>query len=136
MAMAPVTYDGTLLWINHDANNLDPVSHKHTILSHVQKQYQPWRRRRREEALFASIKSSRSHRSLVSKRDQERQPPEAARSTSPLTILAKGDSDPFAAYPIDIGPEENDLIVFYRDYMIPSAYSTELGQKHMNVLAS
>jgi hypothetical protein len=53
-----------------------------------------------------------------------------------MTPLTKGNSDPFAVYPVDIGPQENDLIVLYRDYMIPSAYSAELGQKHMNVLAA
>lgn len=59
-----------------------------------------------------------------------------AGSPSPLTILTKGNSDPFAAYPINIGPRENDLIILYRDYMIPSAYSSELGQKHMRTLAA
>ncbi|KAJ9607000.1 hypothetical protein H2200_009011 [Cladophialophora chaetospira] len=58
------------------------------------------------------------------------------RTTSPVTVLGKGNSDPFAVYTVTIGPEENDLITLYRDYMIPSAYSAELGQKHMNFLAS
>jgi hypothetical protein len=134
--MAPVPYSGTLLWINHDAENLDPLAHRHEILSHVQKRYQPWRRRQRSEALFASIKSTRSRSILADRHNEEPQGRTAVRPPSPLTIIAKGNSDPFAVYPTGIGPEENDLIVLYRDYMIPSAYSSELGQKHLNELAS
>ncbi|KIW67157.1 hypothetical protein PV04_06429 [Phialophora macrospora] len=146
-------YNGTLLWINHDAQNLDPMAHKNEILRHVQRRYQPWRRRQKTEALFASIRSSsqlRTTGSFASERDEQQQQaarrllatttttarPAAAAASSPMTPLTKGNSDPFAVYPVDIGPQENDLIVLYRDYMIPSAYSAELGQKHMNVLAA
>lgn len=136
--MAVQPYNGALLWINLDANNSDPLVHKHKILSHVQKRYRPWRRRERSEALFASIKSTRSskrNRGAI-RQDEEAQSGTPFRKSSPCTLIAKGNSDPFAVYPIDIGPEENDLIILYRDYMLPSLYCTELGQKHLNDLAS
>ncbi|KIX95943.1 uncharacterized protein Z520_08198 [Fonsecaea multimorphosa CBS 102226] len=134
--MAAQSYQGALLFINFDADNLDPLAHRHNILSHVQKRYQPWKRRERSEALFASIKSTRSRIRFATRQDEKAQSRTPFRTSSPITLIAKGNSDPFAVYPIDIGPEENDLIILYRDHMIPSLYSTELGQKHLKDIAS
>ncbi|KIW11765.1 hypothetical protein PV08_09037 [Exophiala spinifera] len=134
--MTDQPYKGALQWINLDADNLDPLAHKHKILSHVQQRYRPWRRRARSEALFASIKSTLSTTRIGTRQDEKAQSRTPIRTPLPSKLIAKGNSDPFAAYPVRIGPEENDLMILYRDYMIPSLYSTELGQKHLIDLAT
>ncbi|KIW92773.1 uncharacterized protein Z519_06622 [Cladophialophora bantiana CBS 173.52] len=42
-------------------------------------------------------------------------------SSSSINPL-KGNSDPFNAYPVKINPEINELIAFYRDYLLPAQY--------------
>ncbi|EXJ69807.1 uncharacterized protein A1O5_06878 [Cladophialophora psammophila CBS 110553] len=42
-------------------------------------------------------------------------------SSSSINLL-KGNSDPFNAYPVKINPEINELIAFYRDYLLPAQY--------------
>lgn len=128
-------YSGALLWIHHDADNLNSMVHMPQILKHVQKRYQPWRRRQKTEALFAWI-NARTRQRHAADQDEHKRHRKQANKPSPLAILEKGNSDPFAVYSINIGPKENELIALYRDYMIPSAYSSELGQKHMNTLAA
>lgn len=41
---------------------------------------------------------------------------------SPISPLAQGNSDSFELLPIKIGPEENDLISFYRDVVMLAKY--------------
>ncbi|KIW84826.1 hypothetical protein Z517_00214 [Fonsecaea pedrosoi CBS 271.37] len=41
-----------------------------------------------------------------------------------MTILGKGNSDPFGAYAVDITPAANDLLSFHRDFVIPALYHT------------
>ena len=38
---------------------------------------------------------------------------------SPLNCLLHGNSDPFGTYGIAITPEVNNLVLFWRDYVIP-----------------
>jgi len=45
-----------------------------------------------------------------------------SRSPPPLTILRKGNSDPFSALPIPVDARDNSLIAFYRDFELPTLY--------------
>lgn len=53
--------------------------------------------------------------------------------SSPLTIVNEGNSDPFAAYPIQITAEMNNLIAFYRDYVLPAMWLNNF--RNMTTLA-
>lgn len=41
---------------------------------------------------------------------------------SPLTVINKGNSDPFNALAVPINAQENSILSFYRDYMLPTAF--------------
>ncbi|OQV10450.1 hypothetical protein CLAIMM_14445 [Cladophialophora immunda] len=41
-----------------------------------------------------------------------------------MTILGKGNSDPFGAYAVEITPTANDMLSFHRDFVIPALYHT------------
>ncbi|EXJ66692.1 uncharacterized protein A1O5_10363 [Cladophialophora psammophila CBS 110553] len=41
-----------------------------------------------------------------------------------MTILGKGNSDPFGAYAVEITPTANDMLSFHRDFVIPTLYHT------------
>lgn len=47
-----------------------------------------------------------------------------ARSTSPSNILKCGQSDPFSALAVEITPEANEIISFFREYSILAFYNT------------
>ncbi|RMZ78312.1 hypothetical protein DV737_g3931, partial [Chaetothyriales sp. CBS 132003] len=44
------------------------------------------------------------------------------RSITPVSPIKRGNSDPFNAWPFRITPQVNDLVKFYRDWIIPSMY--------------
>ena len=46
------------------------------------------------------------------------------RSTTPVSPVKKGNRDPFDAWSFQITPQVNDLITFYRDWILPSMYHT------------
>ena len=46
------------------------------------------------------------------------------RSLTPISPVKKGNSDPFDAWSFEITPQINDLIAFYRDWILPSMYHT------------
>lgn len=52
------------------------------------------------------------------------QRPRNARSTSPSNILKYGQSDPFSVLAVDITPEANEIISFFREYSILAFYNT------------
>lgn len=54
------------------------------------------------------------------------------RATSPVSMVGKGNSDPFQTFSIPIGPEENQLILLYRDYVLPSVYHLQVKNKGLN----
>jgi hypothetical protein len=51
---------------------------------------------------------------------------------SPTSILQNGNSDPFHAYPINIGPEENMLLKLYRETVIPTVYFLDFKNTRIN----
>jgi hypothetical protein len=50
--------------------------------------------------------------------------------------MGKGNSDPFGAYPIPITAEVNNLMTFYRDYIIPSTWFKNFKNKNTMALAA
>ena len=102
------SFHGSHLFIHHDAKHMRARPHRATVFSHVQGRYRPWKRRESAKALRGS--------SSIAESDEDSLPP------SPTTLLAEGNSDPFMALPVKIGPAENDLIAFYRDVAIPAKY--------------
>lgn len=166
----------SLLWVNHDANNMKALPHRHRVFTHVQNKYRPWKRRQEIKSLRASAKiprvpkapldpngrnassinspqsvysSSKSARS----RQSAHSPPSSYESeasgstasregspttgvTTPSTMIGKGNSDPFAAYPITITAEVNNLMTFYRDYIIPSIWYKNFKNKNTMALAA
>ncbi|RVX73376.1 hypothetical protein B0A52_03018 [Exophiala mesophila] len=47
------------------------------------------------------------------------------RSTSPTSVLGYGQSDPFSSLAIEITPEANEIISFFREYSILAFYNTK-----------
>jgi hypothetical protein len=47
------------------------------------------------------------------------------REVSPSTILKRGRSDPFNALAVEVTPEVNEIVSFFRDYMILAFYHTK-----------
>ena len=47
----------------------------------------------------------------------------------PVSILAQGNSDPFAAYDVYISPSVNSLLALFRDYIIPAIYGINVGRQ-------
>lgn len=60
------------------------------------------------------------HGKLLLASNDQTEPP------SPQSVLGKGNSDPFSVYPVRIGAEENEFIVFYRDVFLPAQYGMRL----------
>lgn len=145
-----------LLWVHHDANNMKAVPHRQRVFSHVQKNYRPWKRREdnqhvrlivwkeprvqdidprngeqtrseRDRAPFQGLcatpitatPGSRNTRELISR------PP------SPVSPVGKGNSDPFNAFSIPIGPYENNFVSFYRDYVV--SLMKHIGRHYLGV---
>jgi hypothetical protein len=120
----PLTFKGPLLWIHHDANNVKSLPNRHRVCSHIQGHYRLWKRNENNKVLRASAKIPRNE-------ELEDRP------LSPTTIMAKGNSDPFGVLAVKIGPEENDLISFYRDIFIPAQYQVQLQMPNVaNLRAS
>ena len=106
------SFDGPYLWVHHDAKHRKAYPHQHRVFSHIQRCYHPWRRRKDSKALRTS--------------PQMQKPETDEEVGSPKTALTKGNSDPFGVYPIKIGPEENELVSFYRDVFLPAQYGMRL----------
>lgn len=138
-------YQGSFFFVNHDANNLDARSQRKNVCTHVQRQYHKWNRQERVKAFLSSTKAplpivrlpqpacdarNLAKRSKAKRKelphDDDREITQtrylAPRGVSP--VLLKGDSDPFDTHATPITPEVNQLITFFRDLVIPSAYYT------------
>ncbi|KAH0841715.1 hypothetical protein AYO21_01053 [Fonsecaea monophora] len=48
---------------------------------------------------------------------------------SPVTVLNKGNSDPFSASAVPITVEENRIVTFYRDILIPATWRLDVKSK-------
>ena len=146
------------VWISHDAADPKSSSQRHTVFSHVQSNYRAQRRRIDTKAVRASALKGRTAalsdptlRRLASKEGASNHarssegstpPPQdvvseeplgfLVRAISPIPFLKKGNTDPFRAYPIFIGPKENELIGLYRDHVLPSVYHLRISDKNLN----
>lgn len=68
---------------------------------------------------------SRTYNEFEQEEDQRGWAEQVAMKTRLLTILYKGNSDPFQALSADITPRGSQIITFYRDVFQPSAYRSE-----------
>ncbi len=158
----------SLLWVNHDAENMKALPHRHRVFTHVQKSYRPWKRKQENKSLRASArvpKTQKDTKNDVGYEDQSQpvpssisslssgSPPNANASedssspassqnspkmpfASPLVTVGKGNSDPFGAYPITITADVNNLMTFYRDYIIPSIWYRNFKNQTTEALAA
>ncbi|KAJ9604639.1 hypothetical protein H2200_010753 [Cladophialophora chaetospira] len=161
----------SLLWVNHDADNMKALPHRHRVFTHVQQKYRPWKRRQENKSLRASAKvpatvsipkntqqnlrhrdELRSVRSSTSSQTSASPPNSSASedgaspvssqespklwTASPSTIMGKGNSDPFGSYPIAITADVNNLMTFYRDYVIPSIWYKNFKNQTTMALAA
>ena len=153
----PPEFKGPVLFVNHGVGNLTSSPHRHEVFTHVQNNYRRWRRREDARSIRAGVRlpttipaegrsltslSSQSSRGSISssssgvvdddvKEAQRRKSLEEAleQSNSPISFLRNGNSDPFSAYKFKVDPEANELITFYRDYIVPCMYHTSSGRK-------
>ncbi|KIW98635.1 uncharacterized protein Z519_00296 [Cladophialophora bantiana CBS 173.52] len=152
-----------ILWVNYDAQNMKTLPHRRRVFSHIQNNYRSWERQERARALRASAKipgrpkqKDASYRTgpphndalvegiprteqTTDSNDEGRrlmlmQARRRGQVLSPIMILNKGNSDPFGAGAIPITGEENSIVAFYRDILVPGAY--RLDPKSKNSLAS
>ena len=155
----------SLLWVNHDADNMKARPHRHRVFAHVQNSYRPWERRQKIISLRASAKVPRLGKDLEGKKhesqaasstDSDAPSPSilkressqdgyshssSCRSpkpyTAPLsTTVGYGNSDPFGVYSISITPEVNNLMAFYRDFVLPSIWYKNFKNKNTMALAA
>ena len=150
-------FRGPVLFVNHGVDNLKSSPHRHEVFTHVQNNYRRWRRIEDarsiragvrlpttvpadQSAVFASTPGPSRRTSSISQlspQDRERlrkaELKEALyQSESPVSFVKKGNSDPFSAYNFKVDPQANELIAFYRDYIIPCIYHTTSKRKSLS----
>jgi hypothetical protein len=113
------------LWVNHDSKNLKPLpQNRQQIFKHVQRRYRPWKRGQEAKALRDSAKVPKPKRDTYdADKDVDKDKKALVHApTSPKTLVGKGNSDPFAVFPLTITPEANRFLTFYREYILPATY--------------
>ncbi|KAJ9602567.1 hypothetical protein H2200_013110 [Cladophialophora chaetospira] len=121
---------GNILWVNYEAGNMRTRPHRDRIFRHIQNNYRPRDKQEKAKALRISAKIPKSLRvqkptvdDLVEVEDNEH--PRGIRSVSPESVLKKGNSDPFHALAVPIEAEENRIVTFYRDFILPAEYNVD-----------
>ncbi|OQU94677.1 hypothetical protein CLAIMM_01007 [Cladophialophora immunda] len=146
-----------ILWVNYDAQNMNTLPHRQQVYAHIQNNYRSWKRKENVRALRASAKipgrnqqRQSGHRNGPPKNNAAiDHPPKTGQSAdshdenrrlmaiqarrrqllSPVTVLNKGNSDPFGACAIPITVEENSILTFYRDILLPAAWRLDAKSK-------
>jgi hypothetical protein len=125
------SFTGSLLWVNHDAKSREARPHRKRVFTHIQTQYRTFERVNRTKALRASVKFPTTGLQAVAtviprKKGDAAQGKKEKKSRLPASSpsLLKGNSDPFSVFAIEITPQVNELLTFYRDLFIPSVYRT------------
>jgi hypothetical protein len=124
------TFTGQFLFVNHDANHRDARPNRTRIFNHIQSKYRVFERESRAKSLRASAKIPVTV--LYGKSTAQRMRPDVAVAkkkksldlSPPPPSFHKGNSDPFSVYAVEITPQVNELLRFYRDLFIPSVYHT------------
>lgn len=120
------TFRGPLLFVNHDAKHMKAAPHRKRVFSHVQRRYRPWRRRE-QEAATVSVNDDRISAPASPSHPRHAAHPSIHDEASPTTIVGHGNSDPFDCFSVEIGPQQNELISFYRDVFLPAQYGPKLN---------
>ena len=124
-------FTGSFLWINHDATNRGARPHRKRVFGHIQTHYRTFERESRNRALRASVKipvtGSGVLTTVIPRGKHVARHGKRTNSTHLSTAsppLLKGNSDPFSVFAVEITPQVNELLTFYRDLFIPSVYRT------------
>jgi hypothetical protein len=153
-------FQGPVLFVNHGVGDMGSIPHRHEVFTHVQNNYRRWRRYEDAKSIragvrlpttvttfgpgapaharrFSGVTSSRSLSRSESAEEREAlrtaELQEALKqSNSPVTLLKEGNSDPFSAFSFKVDPQANELIGFYRDYIIPCIYHTTSRRKALS----
>lgn len=147
-----------LQWVNHDAKNMKAAPNRRQVFKHIQGSYRKWKRVEDNRSLTASAKISGATLNSVVPSDK---PPANvsghARSRnalplrsswktckdcrnlvirlppSPATILQRGSSDPFGVLGIEVTPQVNAMLSFYKSDILGAVCrvdaSTGLGSE-------
>lgn len=130
-----------LQWVNHDAKNMKAAPNRGHVFKHIQTSYRKWKRQEDNKSLAASVKISGATLSAVvasdgppvrgNRRGRNALPSRLSskscsdcsdlviqRPPSPVTILQRGSSDPFSALSVEITPQMNAMLSFYRDNIL------------------
>ncbi|KAJ9606537.1 hypothetical protein H2200_008545 [Cladophialophora chaetospira] len=140
------TFSTDLLWVNHDAQNMQTQPHRQRVFSHIQQRYRPWQRKDCAQKLrkAARVPTSTPRRASLDSEEEYSESsvvsPTSSHTTYGTDLGAspdhgtprsvpdvkpfRGNSDPFDAYPIHISARVNDILRFYRDIVLPSQYHT------------
>lgn len=159
---ARIPVSDQLFWINHDVTDMKALPSRGKIQAHVQRNHKTLKRReetraQRTSALRRTLQNDILLRKIVHEKWQRgpfskgtanvrreypprRHEPDAnsssmdliVRPVSPVSMVGKGNSDPFHVYSIAIGPAENQLLSLYRDIVLPSLYHLHVDKKGLN----
>ncbi|RMD42593.1 hypothetical protein DV735_g2530, partial [Chaetothyriales sp. CBS 134920] len=127
--------------------------HRHQVFTHVQSNYRRWKRREDAKSIRSLSTGSTSNRPASSSSPlssvsdpasmtdvfpltapgssqdwkwREKKEAEAVqRYPTPVSPLTRGNSDPFNAWSFGITPQVNDLVKFYRNWILPSMYHSD-----------
>ncbi|KAJ9610249.1 hypothetical protein H2200_005026 [Cladophialophora chaetospira] len=126
------SFKGSFSWVNHDAENLQSRPHRKRVFTHIQTRYRTFERETRTKALRTSARilpktDLQAVPTLVARNKDDSLRGKKARKSSVSALsppVLKGNSDPFSVYAVEITPQVNELLTFYRDLFIPSVYHT------------
>lgn len=150
--MATKTSAPPLLWINHDINNRKALPYRHAVFTHVQSSYKRWKRQEDAQILRNSAKIPHLRppgTQLIAAKQPGIRPTDAAQEVndeafpiddiedsfefadelevvsaqvSPLTMLRRGNSDPFQAFAIPIDALVTHAMSYTKDLYFPGVF--------------
>lgn len=130
--------ESPFLFVNQGPDNFSSKVSNRKTRAHVQGQHQ-WRvrlqdRPTKRQTTKPSPRNPQAISGLSNQRGKKQRRPNQDRNdgeerkslpTHPVTILQKGNSDPFDATTVRIDPQVNDILLFYRDCLLPAMYALE-----------
>ncbi|KAK5057584.1 hypothetical protein LTR84_011584 [Exophiala bonariae] len=147
-----------LAWVNHDAQNMKAAPNRVHVFQHIQGSYRKWKKRQDNQSLAASAKvpgailrsssdngqhpicdNSKTRNAIlstsISTNSSHRSNPchgVVRRQFSPLTILQHGNSDPFSVFSVEITPQVNSMLSFYRTDILTALCHVDLTNGFTN----
>jgi len=128
-ADAPAT---TIQFVHHDGGNMKTTSQRRIVFSHIQKVY--LKSKRLEDGQF-TLRGRRTRKPIAAHPADDDDDPsadqthprrmQATAAVGPLTILRRGNSDPFESLAVSVTPRVNEIMSFVKDYFLPACYVTD-----------